>query len=100
MKIFTKALVAALFATVASAAYASHTTFDMDSASVKVGDTITFANKDDVTHNINVTSPDGDNDDKGLQKPGQDIKATFAKAGVYKVHCAIHPKMKMEVTVQ
>jgi plastocyanin len=102
-----KILLVALFASVASVAHAadttvtqSHTTFDMDSATIKAGDTITFSNKDDVTHNINITNPDGDNDDKGLQKPGQDIKASFPKAGEYKVHCAIHPKMKMTVTVQ
>ena len=78
----------------------SHTTFDMDSATINAGDTIIFANKDDVTHNINVTSSSGDNDDKGLQKPGQDIKAVFPRSGEYKVHCAIHPKMKMTVTVR
>ena len=78
----------------------SHTTFDVDSASVKVGESIIFTNKDDVTHNIQVVNGDGDTDDKGLQKPGQDIKETFAKAGDYKIRCAIHPKMKMTVAVK
>jgi plastocyanin len=78
----------------------SHTTFDVDSATIKAGDSITFSNKDDVTHNIQVINADGDVDDKGLQKPGQDIKVAFAKAGEYKVRCAIHPKMKMTVAVQ
>lgn len=78
----------------------SHTTFDVDSASVKVGESVIFTNKDDVTHNIQVVNADGDVDDKGLQKPGQDIKETFAKAGDYKIRCAIHPKMKMSVSVK
>jgi plastocyanin len=78
----------------------SHTTFDTDAVTLKVGDTLTFANKDDVTHNIQIVNGDGDVDDKGLQKPGQDIKQTFVKAGNYKVHCAIHPKMKLAVTVE
>jgi len=78
----------------------SHTTFDVDEAKIKAGDNIIFSNKDDVTHNIQVVDPDDNLDDKGLQKPGQDIKASFAKAGTYKVRCAIHPKMKMTVTVQ
>lgn len=77
----------------------SHTSFDVDSATLKAGDNIVFSNKDDVTHNIQVVNSDGDVDDKGLQKPGTDIKANFAKAGEYKVRCAIHPKMKMTVTV-
>jgi plastocyanin len=102
-----KILLITLFVGVAFAARAadttvtqSHTSFDVDSATLKAGDSIIFSNKDDVTHNIQVVNSDGDADDKGLQKPGQDIKATFAKAGEYKVRCAIHPKMKMTVTVQ
>ena len=78
----------------------SHTTFDVDAVTVKAGDNVIFANKDDVTHNVQIINADGDIDDKGLQKPGQDIKASFAAAGVYKIRCAIHPKMKMVVTVQ
>ena len=78
----------------------SHTTFDVDSVTLKAGDNIIFSNKDDVTHNIQIVDSDDDVDDKGLQKPGQDIKANFAKAGTYKARCAIHPKMKMTVTVQ
>jgi plastocyanin len=78
----------------------SHTTFDVDAVTLKAGDTITFSNKDDVTHNIQVVNSDGDVDDKGLQKPGVNIHASFPKTGTYKVRCAIHPKMKMTVTAQ
>jgi plastocyanin len=102
-----KFLVAVLFLAITISARAadttvtqSHTTFDQDELTIKAGDTVTFSNKDDVTHNIQVTDSSGANEDKGLQKPGQDIKETFAKAGEYKIHCAIHPKMKMKSTVQ
>jgi plastocyanin len=78
----------------------SHITFGADSVTLKAGESITFSNKDDVIHNIQIVDTDGDVDDKGLQKPGQDIKETFAKAGAYKIRCAIHPKMKMSVTVE
>lgn len=78
----------------------SHTTFDVDSASIAAGDTLVFKNADDVTHNIQIVNADGDVDDKGLQKPGQEIKAPFSAKGDYKVRCAIHPKMKMTVTVK
>ena len=73
--------------------------FSQSSLTLKAGDTIVFTNKDDVTHNIKIINGD-DTDDKGIQKPGEVIKATFAKAGTYQVRCAIHPKMKIDVTVQ
>lgn len=74
--------------------------FSPNNISVKVGDTIHFKNGDDVTHNIQVTNPDDDNDDKGLQKPGEEIAQLFDKAGNYTIHCAIHPRMKMTVDVK
>jgi len=73
--------------------------FSQSSLTLKAGDTLVFTNKDDVTHNVKVINGD-DTDDKGLQKPGEVIKATFAKPGTYQVRCAIHPKMKIDVTVQ
>ena len=73
--------------------------FSQSSLTLKAGDTIVFTNKDDVTHNVKVINGD-DTDDKGLQKPGEILKATFAKAGSYQVRCGIHPKMKIDVTVQ
>lgn len=74
--------------------------FSQSSLTIKAGDTVNYKNGDDVTHNINVTSPDGDTDDKGLQKPGETIAQTFAKPGEYDVRCSIHPKMHMKVTVE
>lgn len=75
-------------------------TFSQAAVTLKAGDTIHFTNKDSVTHNIKILAADGDTDDKGLQKPGEVITQVFAKPGEYKVRCAIHPKMKMTVTVQ
>ena len=74
--------------------------FAPDSLTLKSGDTVTFNNKDDVKHNINIVSPNGDSDDKGIQAPGEAIKAAFPTAGEYQVRCKIHPKMKMTVVVQ
>ena len=88
-------------------AYATETTieqagqqFSTDTVAVKVGDIIAFSNKDDVSHNIHVQDSSGDTEDKGIQKPGEVIKHTFAKAGDYEVRCAIHPRMKLAVKVQ
>jgi len=74
--------------------------FSPNTLTVKAGDTVSYLNNDDVTHNINVIDAEGDPDDKGLQKPKQTITAKFDKPGEYQVRCAIHPKMKMTVTVQ
>ncbi len=74
--------------------------FDPNKVSVKVGDKLMFHNSDDVTHNINVVDADDNNDDKGLQKPGETITNVFDKPGTYTVKCAIHQKMKMSVEVK
>ena len=73
--------------------------FSQSSLTLKPGDTIVFTNKDDVTHNVKIISGD-DTDDKGLQKPGETLKAVFAKPGDYQVRCGIHPKMRIDVKVQ
>lgn len=78
----------------------SHTNFDVESVSVKAGDTVVFTNKDEINHNIQVMNGEGDAEDYGMQKPGQNIRVTFAKPGEYNVRYSIHPKMKLTVTVQ
>lgn len=74
--------------------------FSEDSIKIKAGDTVLFKNADTVTHNIQVVNSDGDAEDKGLQKPNETIKQTFAKPGDYKVRCGIHPSMKLKVSVE
>jgi plastocyanin len=74
--------------------------FSEKSVALKPGDVITFANKDDVSHNITVVNEDDDTADLGLQKPGQNLQYTFDKAGKFKVRCSIHPSMKLAVTVK
>jgi plastocyanin len=64
-----------------------------------VGGSIKFINDDDVTHNIHSTTK-SHAFDIGAQKPGQTIAHTFNKAGKVKLRCAIHPKMKIKVTVK
>jgi len=73
--------------------------FSEKSAALKSGDSLLFANKDDVSHNITVVDDDDETADLGLQKPGENIRYQFDKAGRFKVRCSIHPGMKMIVTV-
>lgn len=74
--------------------------FSQTSIAVHVADHLTFLNQDDVQHNVKLIDADGNEDDKGLQKPGESIDVGFNKAGHFTVRCAIHPKMKMQVDVQ
>ncbi len=73
--------------------------FDQKTVTISKGDTIKFVNDDSIAHNIHSRSPGGEFD-LGVQKPGSNSNFTFAKDGTFKVRCAIHPKMKVTVTVK
>ena len=73
--------------------------FSVKKLELSVGSSIKFVNDDDVTHNIHSTTK-GQAFDIGAQKPGQTLVHTFKKAGKIKIRCAIHPKMKIKVTVK
>jgi len=76
--------------------------FSETDITVKVGDHVVFANKDDVNHNILVQKGDDDDDakDMGVQAPGGSVDVLFDQAGKFKVRCHIHPSMKLTVEVQ
>jgi cytochrome c peroxidase len=77
-----------------------HLKFSQVKIAVHRGDTITFSNNDDVTHNISVRGAAGDDtQDLGLQKPGAAVSHRFDEAGVYSVVCSIHPRMRLTVDV-
>ena len=101
------ALAAVLLLSAGSHALAAETVVDQhdlkfvpDAVTIAAGDTIRFTDSDHITHNITITNPDGTTEDKGMDRYQQDIVVPFAKAGVYQVHCRIHPTMKMTVTVK
>ena len=73
--------------------------FSVKELHVAKGDSVEFLNHDDTSHNITITG-EGFTANSGLQAPGKPFKAPFAKAGVYKVSCGIHPNMRMTVTVE
>ena len=107
MRFGTVVAAAASLLVVAATVHATTTTieqsgqqFSEKSATLATGDSITFANHDDVTHNINVINDDDDATDLGLQKPGENLTFKFDKAGRFKVRCSIHPSMKMTVNVK
>ncbi|NEX60845.1 methylamine utilization protein [Noviherbaspirillum sp. 17J57-3] len=73
--------------------------FSQKSASVKVGDVISFKNEDPYVHNIFSLS-DTKMFDLGSYTQGQAKKVSFDKPGTVEIECAIHPDMKMTVEVK
>ena len=73
--------------------------FSVKELRVAKGDSVEFLNHDDTSHNITITGQ-GFTANSGLQAPGQPFKTPFAKTGVYKVSCGIHPNMRMTVIVE
>jgi len=73
--------------------------FSENSITIKVGDSVRFVNKDDIVHDVHSMS-EGHEFDLGVQKPGSETTYTFDKPGKVNVRCAIHPKMKLDVTVE
>jgi plastocyanin len=68
----------------------------------KIGDKITFANRDGATHNVNASAGSDKIFDVGEQPPGAENDKTleFSKKGEFEVRCAIHPKMKLKIVVE
>ena len=63
---------------------------------VKLGDTVTFTNMDGAPH---TATADGKSFDTGKLTKGNGGTITFAAAGDFPYHCAIHPSMKAVVRV-
>lgn len=74
----------------ASAVQIANFAFAPPSLTVKVGATVTWTNTDSVSHTV--TADDG-SFASGKITTGSTFKETFAKAGTYAYHCAIHSSM-------
>lgn len=72
--------------------------FAPGSIEVRVGQPIEIHNDDATVHNAYCQSGDFKYN-SGPQQPGARSRFAFVKPGVYEVRCAIHPKMKLSVTV-
>lgn len=75
--------------------------FKVESLSAKVGDEITFYNRDEVSHNVSGIINKKTAFDVKLQEPGKanDRSVKLQEKGEYTIQCAIHPKMKVKVKV-
>ena len=72
--------------------------FAQKTLSLKVGDTVSFRNDDNFSHNIFSLS-DEMPFDLGTYGQGQTKSVVFSKAGKFEIECAIHPEMRMVINV-
>ena len=73
--------------------------FSVTTLTLRRGETVRFSNDDSVTHNVFSHSPIAPFNLK-LQRPGESEEIRFETPGTAVVRCAIHPMMKLEVTVE
>lgn len=71
---------------------------------IKVGDSVTFTQKDSTIHTVD-TDPHPDHTqlpgfDSGSLSQGQSYTHTFTKAGTFTYHCSPHPSMKGKIIVE
>lgn len=69
--------------------------FSPSTLTVKVGDTVTFTNKDTAPHNVKI-----DGQELGSQGQGESKTWKATKAGSFPFSCVIHPSMTGQITVQ
>jgi plastocyanin len=72
--------------------------FSESAIAIKKGDTVVFVNDDNIAHNILSTTP-GHEFNLGAVAAGDSAQVIFDKSGEIGVQCAIHPRMKLTVTV-
>lgn len=71
--------------------------FSPATLNVKVGDTVTWTNRDSAPHKI--ASDSGSELSSDTLSQGGTYSHTFTQAGTYDYHCAIHTSMKGKVIV-
>jgi plastocyanin len=70
--------------------------FNPGTLSVKAGSSVTWTNTGGTAHTV--TADDG-SFDSGTVNPSATFSHTFASAGTFTYHCAIHTNMKATITV-
>jgi len=77
----------------------SNKQFSTEAVTAAVGELLLFSNQDNVAHNVHSTR-EGHHFNLGLQKPGESARLELAADGTIAIRCAVHPKMKLTVTVK
>lgn len=71
--------------------------FVPDATSVAKGTTVTWTNKDSVSHTVRAVNKEFTS---GTLNPGQAFSYTFNEAKTYEYECSIHPSMRGKVIVK
>ena len=71
--------------------------YDPDTVTVKMGDTVTWVNRDSPQHDVVADNGEFKSE---LFDTGGTFSFTFTQPGTYPYHCSIHPGMVGTVTVQ
>lgn len=72
--------------------------FTPDAVTLAPNEILRILNDDRFIHHV-FFNTESRSYDSGDQRPGQSVDLRFPAAGVYQVQCAIHPKMRLTVTV-
>ena len=75
----------------------SGSAFSPATVTVVVGDTVTWTNRDQISH---TATADGGAFDTGALGNGESGTVTFATAGSFPYHCTIHPTMTGTIVVE
>lgn len=73
--------------------------FTVNELTIKQGDVVKFINQDEIFHNVFSLS-DSKMFDLGSFPLGEHREVVFEEKGDVEVECAIHPDMKMKITVE
>lgn len=73
--------------------------FQPDELHLKVGDSITFRNDDQVAHDLTATSPGSGFEDVSVDG-GASVHVAFAKPGEVVLGCSLHDGMALKVVVE
>ena len=104
MSLLTLFVSAAILSVACSVSAADHKViqkemeFHPKELSIKIGDSINFVNADIGTHNAYVSSGTFQFDLQA-QPPGSSKTVQFTREGIFEIRCAMHPRMKLKVTV-
>ena len=88
-----------LLAAEASVVRQSSRRFAPAAVNIPRGSTLHIENNDNVTHHVYVDSPEM-SFDSGEQPVGATVDVPFKSPGLFSVRCAIHPTMRLQVTVE
>ena len=73
--------------------------FDQMAVTMEHGSIIRFLNHDDFDHQMYVSAPQFSFESDEVA-PGGSLDVVFPTPGRYQVHCHIHPRMGLDVTVR